>query len=83
MINDILATDKYLTDGYNVFAREASHQSLHQDVLGLLNETHQCARKAYETMFRKGWYALETAQAQQVQQSQQQFAGYMSQFPYQ
>jgi spore coat protein CotF len=83
LLNDILATAKYLTDGYNVFAREASHQTLHQDVLGMLNQTHECARKCYELMFRKGWYALETAELQQVQQAQQQFAGYMNQFPYQ
>ncbi|MDR7315736.1 spore coat protein [Brevibacillus nitrificans] len=81
-LNDCLATCKYLADGLNIAAWEASHQQLHQDFLQILNETHQSARETYELMFRKGWYKLEAAEQQKLQQAYQQFSGYSSQFPY-
>ncbi|MFD2370461.1 spore coat protein [Brevibacillus sp. GCM10020057] len=81
-LNDCLTTCKYLADGLNVAAWEASHQQLHQDFLQILNETHQSAREVYELMFRKGWYKLEAAEQQKLQQAYQQFSGYSTQFPY-
>lgn len=81
-INDGLATCKYLTDSLNVAVREASHQQLHTDMLQLLTETHQSARELYDLMFQKGWYKLEAAEQQKLQQGYQQFSGYSSQFPY-
>ena len=32
IINDVLATEKYLTDNLNIFARETSYANLHSDV---------------------------------------------------
>lgn len=82
-VNDILTMEKYLTDSFNVSAREASHQALHQDIMTVLNETHQCQYDMFELMFRKGHYKLEAAQQQSLDQAYQQFSGYSSQFPYQ
>lgn len=80
-LNDILATEKYLTDSFNVAAREASHDALFQDVMSILTETHQVARNVYQLMFKKGWYKVEQANPLQVDQTAQQFEGYKSQFP--
>ena len=82
-LNDILATEKYLTDNFNIFAREASNQQLHQDTLTILNETHAAARNIFNLMFEKGWYALTAAQQQDIQQTTRQFQNYESQQPYQ
>ncbi|REE86556.1 coat F domain-containing protein [Paenibacillus taihuensis] len=81
-INDILATEKYLTDGFGIAAREASHVSLHQDIMTVLNETHQCQHEIFELMFRKGHYKLEAEEQQTLDQAYQQFSGYSTQFPY-
>ena len=81
IINDVLATQKYLTDNFNVFAREASHDHLHGLTMGVLNETHQAAREAYNLMFKKGWYKLTSASRQTLDQTQQQFTNYQTQFP--
>lgn len=81
-VNDILALEKYLTDSFNVSAREASHASLHQDILTVLNETHQCQYEMYELMFRKGHYKLEVEEQNKLDQTHQQFSNYSSQFPY-
>lgn len=81
-LNDVLATTKYLTDSLNVAVREASHNSLHQDMMSILNETHQAARQAFDLMFQKGWYKLEAEEQQKLDQSFQQFNNYSTQFPY-
>lgn len=80
--NDILATEKYLTDSFNIFLKETSHRELYEDVKQILFETHDCAREAFNLMFKKGHYKLEGAEMQQLQQAQQQFQNYRAQFPY-
>ena len=81
-LNDGLSTCKYLTDSLNIAVREASHGQLHADMLQILTETHQSAREMYNLMFQNGWYKLEAEEQQKLQQTQQQFSGYSSQFPY-
>lgn len=82
MINDMLATEKYLTDSFNVAAREASHDSLHRDVMMVLNEVHQGQRDMFNLMFQKGWYKLEAEEQSVLDQAHKQFNNYSSQFPY-
>jgi spore coat protein CotF len=82
-INDILTMEKYLTDSFNVSAREASHESYHQDVMTVLNETHRCQYEMFEMMFKKGHYKLEAEPQSSLDQAFKQFSGYSSQFPYQ
>lgn len=81
-VNDILVLEKYLTDSFNVSAREASHQSLHQDIMTILNETHQCQYELFELMFRKGHYKLEAEDQSSLDKAYQQFNNYSTQFPY-
>lgn len=81
--NDLLATEKYMTASYNTYLNEASHQSLYQDVLNIFTETQNEQRELYNLMFRKGWYKLEAADQQKMQQTYQQFQGYTNQLPYQ
>lgn len=75
-LNDCLSSTKWITDNYNIMAREASHRALFQDVMTILNETHQSARDIFNLMFEQGHYSFEAADAQKIQQTQQQFQGY-------
>jgi spore coat protein CotF len=81
-LNDGLSTCKYLTDSLNIAVREASHEQLHADFQQIVTETHHSARELYNMMFQNGWYKLEAEEQQKLQQAQQQFSGYSSQFPY-
>jgi spore coat protein CotF len=81
-INDILTTEKYMTQGYDIALNEVSHDQLYQDVLAIYTETANAQRSIYNLMFKKGWYGVEAAEAQKLQQSHQQFQGYSNQFPY-
>lgn len=80
--NDLLTMEKYMTNSYSTALNEASHQVLYQDILNIFNETQNTQRDLYNLMFRNGWYKVEAAEQQKLQQSYQQFQGYSSQFPY-
>lgn len=80
-LNDMLSTEKWLTDGYNVFVRETSHQDLYRDILGILTQTHHAARDLFNLMFEKGWYSLHPEQPSQIAKHHQKFESYQSQFP--
>jgi spore coat protein CotF len=81
-INDILATEKYLTNSYNTAVNEASIEELYQLQIKHLTDTHQAGRELYKIMQQKGWYQIEPAESQKISQKATQFAGYSSQFPY-
>jgi spore coat protein CotF len=81
-VNDVLATEKYLSSNCSIAAWEASHQELHQDILTIYNETQDCHRGLFNLMFEKGWYKLEAAEQQQLDQTYQQFSNYSTQMPY-
>lgn len=81
-LEDMLSTEKYLTNNFNVYAREAGHKQLQQDVMTILNETHQIQYEMFELMFQKGHYKLEAEQQMKLDQTFQQFQGYTNQFPY-
>lgn len=78
-VNDILSTEKYLTSSYSTTLNELSHQSLYQDILSISNETQNAQRDLFNLMFKNGWYKLEAAEAQKIDQSYNQFSGYIQQ----
>lgn len=78
-LNDVLATEKYISDNFNIFAREASNNELHGQVVQILNETHEAARSVFNMMFQNGQYKLTAADPQQIQQAAQQFQNYQQQ----
>ncbi|WP_077624915.1 spore coat protein [Sediminibacillus massiliensis] len=80
-VNDVLSTEKYMTASYSVALNEASNQAFYQDLAAIFKETQDCQRNLYNLMFQKGWYSLESADLQKVQQSYQQFSGYTNQLP--
>ncbi|WP_096202503.1 spore coat protein [Bacillus sp. FJAT-45350] len=81
-INDILATEKYMTSSYSTAMNEASHENLYRDLSAIANESQNCQRELFNTMFKKGWYSFEATPQEKLQQSYQQFSGYTNQFPY-
>jgi len=81
-INDLLSTEKYMTQAYTTALHEASHQHLYDDLLSIFTETQQMQRDLFNLMFQKGWYSMEVQDTQKIQQSYQQHTGYTNQFPY-
>ncbi|MBD8071481.1 spore coat protein [Bacillus sp. PS06] len=81
-LNDMLSTEKYLTDSYCTALNEMSHEALYQDIRQIFNETQDCQRQLFNLMYKNGWYKLEAEDAQKVEQKHQQFYNYTTtQFP--
>lgn len=80
-LNDILSTEKYLSNGFNTGLSEMQNPKLHQDVQNILNSVHQSQAQLFDLMFQKGWYKMEAAEQQQVSQAYTQFNNYKTQFP--
>ena len=59
--NDLLATEKHITDAYSTYLNEASNQALYQEFLSIFTEAQNEQRELYNLMFRKGWYELDAA----------------------
>ncbi|MCA1024041.1 spore coat protein [Halobacillus litoralis] len=81
-VNDLLATEKYMTSSYSTALNEASNQAIYQDLATIFKETQDCQRNLYNLMFKHGWYALEQEENQKLDQAYQKFSGYQSQLPY-
>lgn len=72
-VNDLLFTEKYLTDSYNTFSNEASTKALQQDLVAILNDEHELEFKIFEEMKKRGWYSLEQASQQEIDKVKQSY----------
>lgn len=81
-IQDLLAQEKYLGTAYNIAMNEAGHEQLYQVFKQNHDNVHQLQRSIFDTMFKKGWYKLPVADAQDVAHTVQQFQQYQTQFPF-
>ncbi|MEF3303931.1 spore coat protein [Paenibacillus sp. GYB003] len=80
-INDIMSYEKYLTAGYNTGLNEMQNPRLRQKIATILQDSHQTQFQLFDLMFQKGWYKMKAADVQEIDQANQQFTGYKSQFP--
>jgi spore coat protein CotF len=81
-LNDILATEKNLTNAYTIALHEFSHREMFDTVKKILNETLDAQRTIFEQMFNLGWYKLPQEPMAPVALAYKQFNQYKSQFPY-
>lgn len=81
ILNDLLATEKYMTDGYSTALNEASNQALYDNIFQIFTETQNQHRHLFNLMFKHGWYSLDRAEQQQINQAVNQFTDYKNQFP--
>jgi spore coat protein CotF len=81
LINDILAYEKYMANGFSVGLNEMQMPKLHQAVHDIMCDVHKSQFELFDLMFQKGWYKMKAADQNEIQQAYQQFNGYKSQFP--
>jgi len=70
-----LLTLKGVCDLYMHGAIEASTQEVHTAFKDALNESLNIQNKIYNLMAEKGWYPMENAPQQQINNVKQKFAG--------
>lgn len=83
-MNELLATEKYITDSYCTALNEFSHDALYQDIHSIFNESKDAQRRLFNVMFQHGWYKVEAEKTQKLQQAYTQFQNTLqNQSPYQ
>lgn len=72
-ITDILASEKFACDFYSTATIESANQ-VHETFKNVLDHTLSMQHQVYNVMSQKGWYPIEAAEQQKVDQVKQQFA---------
>jgi spore coat protein CotF len=79
IMDDILSSQKHITDGYNTFSNECVNQQLQSDMLNILKEEHNIQFTVFSEMQKRGWYNPGAAQAQMINETKTKFEGIATQ----
>ena len=68
-LNVVLELEKNMSNNYSVALNEASNEHLYSEYFDLFEDTKDAAREVYETMFEAGWYQLEEATTDKINEA--------------
>ena len=72
-LTDCLNTQKFSTNGYNLWSGECVDPQLRHEMLNLLREEHEIQNTLFQEMSTRGWYPVQPAQQSQVEQAKTKF----------
>ncbi len=73
LFNDVLASQKFITDSYNTFTNECATPTVRNEFMRILTEEHQIQAEVFDEMQKRGWYPTPAAEQQKIQQAKQKF----------
>ena len=73
ILQDGLISQKSITDSYNTFAGECVNEQLRSTFLNILDDEHRIQADIFCALQSNGWYQVEPAEAQKIQQARQKF----------
>jgi len=73
IMDDILTSQKHITDVYNTFSNECTNQQLQSDMLNILKEEHTIQFSVFSEMQKRGWYSPGAAEAQKINETKTKF----------
>lgn len=68
-----MLTEKKMSANYDSFASECVNTKLRDTFVSLLTQSHEAQTKLFQTAQQRGWYQVEQAPAQKVDQARQKF----------
>ena len=74
ILQDGLISQKHITDSYNTYAGECVNEQLRSTFLNILGDEHKIQADMFCDLQRRGWYQVENAPEQKVQQARQKFS---------
>ena len=74
MMEDVLSSQKFVTEGYNTFANECASPAVMSELMNILNEEHQIQHEVFDEMVKRGWYQTESAPQKKIDQCKQQYS---------
>jgi spore coat protein CotF len=73
IITDLMLTEKKMCANYDTYASECVNTQLRDTFVSMLTKSHETQTNLFQTAQQKGWYQVEQAQAQKVDQARQKF----------
>ena len=73
VMTDLLLTEKKMSANYDTYASECVNTQLRDTFVSLLTQGHETQSSLFKTAQQKGWYQVEQAPAQKVDQARQKF----------
>ena len=74
LINDSLASQKYITSSYNTYANECVNNSLRNDMMSILNDEHAIQADIFNELQSHGWYQVQNVEPQKIMQAKSKFS---------
>lgn len=71
---DVLASQKAITGSYNTMANECATPAVKTDFINILNEEHQIQSEVFGEMQKRGWYPIQNADQNKINQTKQQYS---------
>ena len=71
ILQDSLMSQKQMTGSYNTYAGECVSEQLRCAMLNILDDEHKIQADIFSSMQSKGWYQVEQAEQQKIQQARQ------------
>ena len=76
MLNDVLSSQKFMTDGYNTTANESDGTIVRSTLMSILDEEHSIQHDVFTEMKARGWYQTEQAPQNKIDETKQKFNSY-------
>ncbi len=73
VMTDLMLTEKKMSANYDSFASECVNTQLRDTFVKMLTQSHETQSRLFSTAQQKGWYQVEQAPAQKVDQARQKF----------
>jgi len=75
LLQDGLISQKQITGSYNTFAGECVNEQLRGAFLNILDEEHRIQADIFCSLQSNGWYQVEPAEQNKIQQARSKFSG--------
>ena len=73
ILQDALASQKFVTGNYNTFTNECVTPEVRGVFMSILKEEHDIQNEVFTEMQRRGWYQVQPAEQQKLQQTKTKF----------
>jgi spore coat protein CotF len=77
ILQDCLSSEKFISSNYNTYAGECVCEQLRSAFLNILDDEHRIQADIFNNMSSKGWYPVQPADQQELQQTKQKFSTQM------
>ncbi|NCC68092.1 MAG: spore coat protein [Clostridia bacterium] len=77
ILTDCLSSQKFTAANYNSYAGECANEQLRNTFLNILDDEHRIQADIFTDMSSNGWYPVQPADQQKLQQARQQFGTQM------